>query len=119
MVLEELFKHFNYVSYKRLEGVGIFDSKTSDNVKFFYGKKETLFSDGEVVSDQLGICEVNKPSYCISAINYDTQVCFDPRETKFEVFIANEEQETIDKASKKLRELTYEVHRREKKFNKG
>ncbi|MEX3623601.1 hypothetical protein [Viridibacillus arvi] len=118
MVLEELFNHFQYFSFKRLSGVGIFDKSLSSDVKCYYNNRESLFTDGEVISNDtlIGEMVVRNPSYCISAKNYDPKVCTDPRLIRFEVFISNDDKETIEKAQNKLRELSKKVYFREKKF---
>ena len=51
MSLEDLFNHFQYACYKRLSGIGLFDTSKSDTLTFFYTEKETLFTDGEIVSN--------------------------------------------------------------------
>jgi hypothetical protein len=113
MLLEKIFNKLEYVSYKRLDGVGIFDASEPD-ITFYYGKRETLFSDGALIQDNPAICErvYRHPSYVISAINYDTAICNDPTQITFEVYLADDKEETIEKASTKLRELVCEVHGR-------
>jgi hypothetical protein len=118
MLLEQIFNRLEYVTYKRLDGIGIFDASEPD-VTFYYGKRETLFSDGEVIRDNPAICErvYRYPSFVISAINYDPAVCNDPNKITFEVYLSNDTEDVIEKASEKLRELVREVHRRIKSLN--
>lgn len=113
--LEDLFNHFEYVSWKRLEGIGIFELK-DETATFYYGKRETLFSDGEIIEDNPAICErkYKNLTYCISGFNYDPMICNNSELVTFEVFLSDNSQSTIDKASEKLKELVNEVHRRKK-----
>jgi hypothetical protein len=115
MTLEDLFNHFEYVSWKRLEGIGLFEL-VDNKATFYFSKRETLFSDGEIVSEHAGLGErvYQNLTYCISGYNYDPAICDNPDLVTFEVFLADTSQETIDKASEKLRELVNEVHRRSK-----
>lgn len=115
MLLEKIFNHLEYVSYKRLDGIGIFDASEPD-ITFYYGQRETLFSDGTLMEDNPAICErvYRHPTYVISAINYDKAICDDPNQITFEVYLADDTEETIGNASKKLRELVFEVHGRTK-----
>lgn len=117
MVLEELFKHFQYASYKKLEGVGIFDKDKSNQIKFYYSWNETLFTDGEIIHDDSTIGEriIENPTYCISATNYDHSICSNPRQIHFEVFIGNDDEQTIKRATQRLSELSNEVHLRIKR----
>lgn len=80
-----------------------------------------MFSDGTLIEDNPSICErvYRHPTYVIAAINYDNAICNDPNQITFEVYLADDTEETVEKASKKLRKLTYEVHRRVKAMKLG
>ncbi|WP_121616831.1 hypothetical protein [Virgibacillus halodenitrificans] len=113
MLLEKIFNQLEYVSYKRIDGIGIFDA-TEPEITFYYGKRETLFSDGTLTSDNPNTCErvYCHPTYVIAAINYNKDICNDPTQISFEVYLADDKEETVEKVSLKLKELVYEVHSR-------
>lgn len=121
MALENLFNHFQFVCYKRLRGIGLFDSSIKQDIRFFYTDKETLFTDGEILSDDkdLGMLVVRNPTYCISGVYYDSNRFNDPTKVRFEVYLNGESKTTIDAAEKKLRELSKKVHFRSKKINEN
>lgn len=118
MILEKLFNHFQYACYKRLSGIGLFDTSKTETITFFYTEKETLFTDGEVLFNDkdLGMMHVKKPSYCISGHYYDSSKYPDSTKVQFEVFLSNEDEDVVEKASKKLRELSKNVYFRSKKI---
>ena len=61
--------------------------------------------------------QVKNPTYCISAFYFDTTRYSDPTKIGFEVFLSSEEdEEAIEKTTKKLKELSKNVHYRNKKL---
>lgn len=118
MGVEELFNHFQYACYKRLRGVGLFDTTIQKDITFFYTSEENLFTDGEVLSDDkdLGTLIVRNPTFCISGVYFDSKRFKDPTKIRFEVYLKDDSTSTIEAAETKLRELSKKVHFREKKF---
>lgn len=117
MTLEELFNHFQYVSYKRLAGVGLFSKDLSPTVTFYYTDKETLFTDGTILEkdEEIGMLIVENATYCISAYYFDEKKFSNPSDIRFEVYLGDETEETRNNAAERIRKLSKKVHYRELK----